>query len=54
MSVLSCFYQWAVAEGYASGAPFSYAQAQLSSRRLTREPAVRRLLIAQELNRHSL
>ncbi len=29
VSVLSCFYRWAVAEGYASGVPFSYAQAQV-------------------------
>ena len=29
VSILSCFYQWAVAEGYASGVPFSYAQAQV-------------------------
>jgi integrase len=29
MSVLSCFYQWAVAEGHAGGVPFSYAQAQV-------------------------
>jgi integrase len=29
VSVLSCFYQWAVAEGYAGGVPFSYAQAQV-------------------------
>jgi hypothetical protein len=26
VSVLSCFYQWAVAEGYAAAVPFSYAQ----------------------------
>lgn len=26
VSVLSCFYQWAVAEGYAQAVPFSYAQ----------------------------
>jgi len=29
VSILSCFYQWAVAEGHASGVPFSYAQAQV-------------------------
>lgn len=29
MSVLSCFYQWAVAEGHALAVPFSYAQAQV-------------------------
>ena len=29
VSVLSCFYQWAVAEGHASGVPFTYAQAQV-------------------------
>ena len=29
MSVLSSFYQWAVAEGYAGAVPFSYAQAQV-------------------------
>jgi hypothetical protein len=29
VSILSCFYQWAVAEGYASAVPFSYAQAQV-------------------------
>jgi integrase len=27
MTVLSCFYQWAVAEGYAGAVPFSYARA---------------------------
>src|SRR5260370_37355876 len=30
VSVLSCFYQWAVAEGHASAVPFSYAQAIVS------------------------
>ena len=30
VSVLSCFYQWAVAEGHASAVPFSYAQAMVS------------------------
>ncbi len=29
VSILSCFYQWAVAEGYARAMPFSYAQAQV-------------------------
>jgi len=29
MSVLSSFYQWAVAEGHAAAVPFSYAQAQV-------------------------
>jgi Phage integrase, N-terminal SAM-like domain len=29
VSVLSSFYQWAVAEGYAAAVPFSYAQAQV-------------------------
>lgn len=29
MSVLSSFYQWAVAEGHAATVPFSYAQAQI-------------------------
>ncbi len=29
VSVLSSFYQWAVAEGYAGAVPFSYAQAQV-------------------------
>ena len=29
VSVLSCFYQWAVAEGHAGAVPFSYAQAQV-------------------------
>ena len=29
VSILSCFYQWAVAEGHAAGVPFSYAQAQV-------------------------
>lgn len=29
MSVLSSFYQWAVAEGHASAVPFTYAQAQV-------------------------
>jgi integrase len=29
MSVLSCFYQWAVAEGHAPAVPFSYGQARV-------------------------
>jgi integrase len=29
VSVLSCFYQWAVGEGHARAVPFSYAQAQV-------------------------
>ena len=31
VSVLSSFYQWAVAEGHASAVPFSYGQARGSS-----------------------
>jgi integrase len=40
VSVLSCFYQWAVAEGYAGAVPFSYAQAQVRYGDVTRDAQV--------------
>ena len=40
VSVLSCFYQWAVAEGHARGVPFSYAQAQVRYGDVVREAQV--------------
>jgi len=40
MSVLSCFYQWAVAEGHAGAVPFSYAQAQVRYGGIVREARV--------------
>ena len=40
MSVLSCFYQWAVAEGHARAVPFSYAQAQVRYGNVVREAQV--------------
>jgi hypothetical protein len=40
VSVLSCFYQWAVAEGYAAAVPFSYAQAQVRYGDTVREARV--------------
>jgi len=40
VSVLSCFYQWAVAEGHASAVPFSYAQAQVRYGDVTRDAQV--------------
>jgi integrase len=40
MSVLSCFYQWAVAEGLASAVPFSYAQARVRYGDVVREARV--------------
>jgi integrase len=40
MSVLSCFYQWAVAEGHAGAVPFSYAQALVRYGDVVREAHV--------------
>lgn len=40
MSVLSCFYQWAVAERHAGAVPFSYAQAQVRYGDVVRETRV--------------
>lgn len=40
VSVLSCFYQWAVAEGHARAVPFSYAQAQVRYGNVVREAQV--------------
>ena len=40
VSVLSCFYQWAMAEGYVGTVPFSYAQAQVRYGAVTREMQV--------------
>lgn len=40
VSVLSCFYQWAVAEGHAAAVPFSYAQAQVRYGDTVREARV--------------
>ena len=40
MSVLSCFYQWAVVEGLAAAVPFSYAQAQVRYGDVVRETRV--------------
>src|SRR5262249_53999821 len=40
VSVLSCFYQWAMAEGYVGAVPFSYAQAQVRYGAVVREMQV--------------
>jgi integrase len=40
VSVLSCFYQWAMAEGYVGAVPFSYAQTQVRYGAVVRETRV--------------